>query len=186
VLAKAFRLKSGSARFLGGDNIIPELQVVAEHKAKDLIVFARANGPATNPAISLSSSPEVPQDEIVSRVLFGKNRSQLSALEAAQLAAAVAELTGTGGGVGSLDFARSLLGVDRLSIGTTGTGDAAAPAVEAGKYVSDEVYIGVKKGVTDQSGTVGVEVEITPNISVESETGTTGKSDIGVKFKWDY
>jgi hypothetical protein len=31
-----------------------------------------------------------------------------------------------------------------------------------------------------------VEVEVTPNISVKSETGQTGDSNIGVQFKWDY
>ncbi len=186
VLTKAFRLTGGSVRFPGGAAVAPELDVQAEHKAKDLIVTARARGPATNPSISLSSVPSLPQDEIVSRILFDRSTTQLGALEAAQLAAAVAELTGAGGGLKALDFARSLLGVDVLRIETAGPGEVGGPEVEAGKYLRDNVYVGVKKGVTDDAGAVGVEIELTPNISVESETGTTGESDLGIKFKWDY
>jgi translocation and assembly module TamB len=120
-------------------------------------------------------------------VLFGKAATQLSALEAAQLGAAVAELSGTGGGAGQiLDFARTFLGVDVLRVDTATADDAAGPGVEAGKYLRDDVYVSVKKGVTDESGSVGVEIELTPNISVESETDSTGQSDIGIKFKWDY
>ncbi len=186
VLTKTFRLKSGSVRFPGGTNATPELDVFAEHKAKDLTVTARVSGPATNPSISFGSVPELPQDEIISRILFNRSAAQLGAIEAAQLAAATAELTGAGGGLGPLDFARSLLGVDVLRIETAGPGKAGGPGVEAGKYLRENIYVGVKKGVTDDAGAVGVEIELTPNISVESETGTTGESDIGVKFKWDY
>lgn len=186
VLTKTFRLTGGSVRFPGGAAVAPELDVQAEHKANGLTVTARASGPATNPTISLSSAPALPQDEIVSRILFDRSTAQLGALEAAQLAVAVAELTGARGGLGALDFARSLLGVDVLRIETAGPGEAGGPEVEAGKYLRDDVYVGVKKGVTDDAGGISVEIELTPNISVESETGTTGESDIGVKFKWDY
>jgi len=186
VLTKTFRLTGGSVRFPGGRDAAPELDVRAEHKARNLTVTAQVSGPATNPSIALSSSPALPQDEIVSRVLFDRSTAQLGALEAAQLAAAVSELTGAGGGLGPLDFARSLLGVDVLRIETAEPGTAGGPEVEAGKYVSDDVYVGVKKGVADDAGAVGVEIELTPNISVESETGTTGESDLGIKFKWDY
>ncbi len=186
VLTKTFRLKSGSVRFPGDTNATPELDILAEHRAKDLTVTARVSGPATNPSISLASVPELPQDEIVSRILFNRSAAQLGAIEAAQLAAAAAELTGAGGGLGPLDFARSLLGVDVLRIETAGPGEAGGPGVTAGKYLREDIYVGVKKGVTDNAGAVGVEIELTPNISVESETGTTGESDIGIKFKWDY
>ena len=54
------------------------------------------------------------------------------------------------------------------------------------KYLTDEVYLGVKQGATPESSGVGVEVELTPNITVESETSGTGVSKSGVRFKLDY
>ncbi|TFG89404.1 MAG: hypothetical protein E4H18_00175, partial [Hyphomicrobiales bacterium] len=79
VLTKTFRLTSGSVRFPGGAAVAPELDVQAEHKANGLTVTARASGPATNPSISLSSAPPLPQDEIVSRILFDRSTAQLGA-----------------------------------------------------------------------------------------------------------
>jgi translocation and assembly module TamB len=185
LLTKSFRLTEGTIQFPPSLDAPPQLDITASHKSGDVTAIAKISGPATNPTLALSSTPELPQDEIVSRVLFGKDRGQLSPIEAAQLAAAVAELAGKGG-PGMLDFARNLMGVDVLRVQGPADGGAGGPSVEAGKYATEGVYVGVKKGVTDQSGAVAVEIEVTPNISVESETGVTGESDIGVKFKWNY
>jgi translocation and assembly module TamB len=137
----------------------------------------------TQPELELTSSPEVPRDEIISRVLFNKSASGLTAAEAAQLALAVRELTGKGGGTDILGFARRSLGVDVLRIDTTADGKA---AIEAGKYLTDEVYVGVKQGATPESSGVGVEVELTPNITVESETTGDGANKSGLRFQLDY
>jgi len=186
LLTKTFRLTSGTVRFPPGAGAVPELEVTAEHKADDITAIAGISGPITNPTFVLSSSPELPQDEIVSTVLFGKKQGQLSALEAAQLAIAVAELAGAGGTGSILDSARKLIGVDVLRITGGDDSETGGPSVEAGTYAAEGVYLGVKQGVSDKSGAVAVEIEVTPNISVESEIGITGESDIGIKFKWDY
>jgi translocation and assembly module TamB len=131
--------------------------------------------------------PELPDDEIVSQILFGKSTSQLSAIEAAQLAASVAELTGQAGGVsGILGRVRSTLGIDVLRLESSETDDSSTPDVAAGKYLTDDVYIGAKQGTEVDSGSAEVEVELTPNISIGSEVGQQGQSEAGVKFKWDY
>ena len=83
------------------------------------------------------------------------------------------------------DFARDLIGVDVLDVGTT-DGPAGGAEVSAGKYITDEVFVGVKQGTTPGSSAVEVEVELTPNISLNGDVGSAGQSDIGVQFKWDY
>lgn len=187
VIGKVFKLERGSVVFGGGETIDPVLNVVATHRAADIEVTVGVSGPASNPVIALNSVPPLPRDEITSRLLFGKATTQLSAFEAAQLAAAVAELTGKGGGAGGiLNKARGVLGIDVLRVGTVGSGASATTGVGAGKYVTDQVFVGVNKGTTAESGSVEVEVELTPNISVETEVDQTGRSNVGVKFKWDY
>ena len=134
-----------------------------------------------------SSVPDLPEDEIISQVLFGKSTSQLSATEAAQLAASVAQLTGQAGGAdGVLGRVRTTLGIDVLRFESDDSGGSSSPSVAAGKYVSQDVYIGAKQGTEVESGTAEVEVDLTPNISIESEVGQEGQSEVGVKFKWDY
>ncbi len=183
VVGKTFKLDEGQVTLPAAADSDPLLDVTAIHKGKDLVVTARLSGPVTKPEMELTSVPEVPRDEIISRVLFGKSAAQLSAGEAAQLALALRDLTGSGGGTDILGFARRAMGVDVLRVDTTAEGDA---AVEAGKYLTDEVYVGVKQGATSQSMGAEVEVELTPNITVESEVTGSGANKSGVRFQLDY
>ena len=182
VIGKPFDLTAGKVSLPEGADNEPSLDVTAVHEGEELTVTARLSGTLSQPELDLSSMPEVPRDEIVSRVLFNKSAAQLTAAEAAQLAIALRDLTGQGGGADILGFARRTLGVDVLRIETSGTGTA----VEAGKYLTDEVYLGVKQGATSQSSSAGVEVELTPNITIESEVTGSGASKSGVRFQWDY
>ena len=120
----------------------------------------------------------------MSHLLFGKQSGQLNAAEAVQLAAALSELSGSGGNV--LDVTRGALGIDVLRVETVGDRDDEQPGLSAGKYVTDEVFIDLKQGLEGDSGGVGIEIEVTPNISIESDIGQTGEGEVGIKFKWDY
>ncbi len=158
------------------------------YEGRRLTAQAQITGPVRNPKVTLTSTPPLPQDEIVSQILFNKGASHLSRLEAAQLAIALAQLSGKGGVAGSvMEFARKTLGVDVLRIEETRTvGGESTTEVSAGKYLSKDIYVGVKQGTTTESGSVGVEVEVTPNIVVESEVKRSGESDTSIKFKLDY
>ncbi len=186
VVGRAFRLSEGSVIFDGEDEIDPLIDVAAINQSGELTVTARISGRASNPTLEISSVPELPQDEIVSRVLFRKTTSQLSVAEAVQLAAEVAKFSGTGGGGGIFDVTRESLGIDVLRLETTGSGESETTALSAGKYVTDDIFLGVKQGTALDSGSVNVEVEVTPNISIESGVGPTGEPNAGIKFKWDY
>ncbi len=185
VVGKTFKLDSGTVTLPPGEEISAEIDVVAIHSGGDLETTVRIAGPVANPEITFSSVPDLPQDEIIAKMLFNKSAAGLSPIEAVQLAAALAELSGGGGG-GVMDFARKTLGVDVLRVESGGEGSNAGPAVNVGKYVTDGVYVGVKQGITPESSSVGVEVEITPNISVDSNVRQSGASETGVKFKLDY
>ncbi len=183
VVGKPFALRSGRVILPESQNAEPSLDVTAVYEGPELEVTARLSGPLTQPELVLTSTPEVPRDEIISRVLFNKSAAGLTAAEAAQLAIALRDLTGNGGGADILGFARRTLGVDVLRIEAA---DGQGPALEAGKYLTDEVYVGVKQGASSQSSAATVEVELTPNITVESEVTGSGANKSGVRFQWDY
>jgi translocation and assembly module TamB len=186
VVGRTFKLEEGRVEFLGGDKIDPLIDVKAVTQTRDHTVTIRLSGSATNIEVAMSSTPELPQDEIVSRLLFGKSTTELSGLEAVQLAAAVAEMAG-GTGMGTfLDRAGGGLGIDVLRVESAGEGDETGAAVSAGEYLGDDVYVGVTQATAADSGSVEVEVELTPNISIESKVGQTGQSNLGIRFKWDY
>ncbi|MEQ9326783.1 MAG: translocation/assembly module TamB domain-containing protein, partial [Rhodospirillales bacterium] len=181
VVGKVFDIRDSAINFSGGPE--PRLDIAGQYKTQDLEVTAKLTGPARKPELTLTSSPPLPRDEILAQVLFGQGKANLGPLQAAQLAAAAADLSGaTGGGTDVIGRIRKLAGVDVLRVEDGATG----PAVAAGKYIADGVYVGAKQGSKPGSGGVEVEVEVTPNISVKSEAGQTGDSNIGIQFKWDY
>lgn len=151
-----------------------DLSAVREDPA--LTASIDVTGTAAEPKIALTSTPSLPQDEILSQVLFGRSASQLSAFEAAQLAAGVAALAG-GGGFDVIGNLRELAGLDRLSFG----GEASAVTVAGGRYITDDVYLEVIGG---GEGGAAVKVEWQPrrNIAVSSQFG--GQGDTSLSIRW--
>lgn len=182
---KSFALQTGKVSIANGEEIDPDLDLSAVYEANGFKAIVGITGTASNPEIALSSEPELPQDEILAQVLFGKSTGQLSPVEALQLAEAVASVSGQlGSGEGILGLVRKTIGVDVLTAGTNET--SGEVEVRAGKYVTDEVFVGVSQGTDPTSTKVTVEVEVTPNISVESDVGQDASGRVGVFWKFDY
>ena len=184
IVGKRLDFKEGQLTFEGGEQIDPYLDLTAETRAETITVTAKVEGPARAPKISLSSVPDMPEDEILARLLFGKSAGALSPFELLQLAQATADLAGVNTGPGVLDKIRQSTGLDRLSLQQTDP--AAGPSLSAGRYVSDRVYVGVSQGATSASSAATVEIEVTPNVKVESEVGAGGTGKAGVNLEWDY
>jgi len=120
LLGKTFTLTRGVLTFDGSARLDPVLDIVAEASAADLTAQVNINGYAAAPKITLTSNPVVPQDEILSRVLFNNGVNQITAGQGLQLAAAAASLAG--GGPGMLDRLRRGLGLDFFQAGLRPTG----------------------------------------------------------------
>jgi translocation and assembly module TamB len=187
LLGKRFVLSDSTITFTGEERIDPQLSVTAEHRTAAIAAQAVITGTASAPSIRLTSQPELPQDEVLARVLFGRSVTEMSPTQGLELAEAAATLAG-GGGPGILDRVRAATGLDRLDISSrqpSAAGDASGTAVTAGRYVTDGVFVGVEQGFKADSTRPKVEVEITPNLSVESSVGNTS-AGVGVNWKWDY
>jgi translocation and assembly module TamB len=115
-LGKTAAMSRGTITFAGGQRIDPVIDIEAQIITTDVTAIVRLSGSARQPKIALSSIPDLPQDEILSRVLFGSSISQISTTQGLEIAAAAASLA-TGAGPGVLDRVRQGLGLDRLSLG---------------------------------------------------------------------
>ncbi len=192
---RPFDLKRGVVTFDGGKEIAPRLDVLASREDDDITVSVRVKGPASDPDLSFQSSPNLPQEDVLARVLFGKPVAELSYVELAQLGESLATLSGKGlggGGRGFFGNVRQSLGVDVLSVDTgsiAGAADdeeAVGPSLTVGKYVTDRVYVGVTQGTDEDSTAVEVEVDITRRLSLSTEVGQKANSNIGLNWSWDY
>ena len=158
----------------------PFLNFVARSSGKDITVFITVTGRVSNPDVKFSSQPELPQDEVLARLIFNRGINELSPIQIAQLAAAAAELAG-GSDTSLLGNLRAATGLDDLDIVTDSEGNA---AVRAGRYVSDNVYLGVEAGAKGETkGTVNL--DITENLKARGAVGTQDSS-IGIFYEKDY
>jgi translocation and assembly module TamB len=184
IVGRRLDFKEGHLTFDSGEQIDPILDLTAVTRAQDLQVTAKVEGSARAPRIRLSSAPDMPEDEILARLLFNKAAGALSAFELLQLAQATADLAGITSGPDVLENIRRSTGLDRLAV-EQGEG-AAGPSLSAGRYVAEGVYVGVSQGATSGSSAATVEIEVTPNIKVESEIGADAAGKAGVNLEWNY
>jgi translocation and assembly module TamB len=189
-----------------GGKLDPTLDFTAQSDLADnSTATLRITGLADAPRFDFSSSPDMPQNEIIAELLFGKSASQLSGFEAAQIAASLAILSGVGGGASGLNALAKLqknLGLDRLNVGanttTTATGTTTSGYnVAAGRYVAKRVYVEAKQSTTG-STQVQVDVDLTKHLKLQTRLGdgsaitqgTTPENDpgssVGLSYQIEY
>ncbi|MDR3435373.1 translocation/assembly module TamB domain-containing protein [Telmatospirillum sp.] len=171
---KTLNFVSGRVGFDGAGvtgKIDPTLHFVAESSVSNVTATLTVGGYADAPTIELGSVPALPQDEVLAQLIFGQSVKQLSPLQIAQIAQAVASLTNVGGGLDPLGAIRKGLGLDRLSAGSGSSGSGAS--LQAGKYVANGVYVGAQQGTT--GGTrAQVQIDLTEKLKLETTIGTGG------------
>ncbi len=182
---RSFELQEGRVTFPTGEAFDPAIRLLASDTIETVTVSISVTGRASNPQIAFSSVPGLPQDEIVSRILFGDSITTLSPLQAVQLASSLNTLSGSGGGLSPLGSLQSATGIDRLRVlgpdDTVGRGAALA----AGQYITKDIYLEV---ITDARGYTATQLEIslTPALSLLSQAGGSGGSNLSIRYRKDY
>ncbi len=190
VVDGAFRLQRGSLDILGrrmnftrgnldftGD-LEPDLDFAAETSTSSATVTVLVSGPASEPKFSFESTPELPEDEILSQLIFDQSVSDLSPLQIARLGGEVARLGGLSSGPGVLGELQQALGVDVLDL-------AGGGGVTAGRYLNEKAYLGVKQTGGDKGSAV-IDLDITKQLKARGEFGSDGSSKIGIGVEWEY
>lgn len=159
----------------------PLLSIAASTNSDGITSSVRIDGSATDPKVSFTSSPELPEEEVLAQLLFGRRLETLSAFQALQLANAVATLAGRGGD-GVVNRLRQGFALDDLDVETNAEGET---QVTAGKYLTEKIYSEV---VVDQSGKsqINLNLDLTDNLTVKGGVGADGNTGIGLFFEKDY
>jgi translocation and assembly module TamB len=185
------------------NKIDPTLDFTADTAIPQGTATLHIKGYADAPQFDFTSSPALPQDEIMARLMFGESASQLSALQLAQIGAALASLSGVGGDsdLNPLVKVQKTLGLDRLSFGagtaTNAAGENTGASIEAGRYISKRVYIEAKQS-TSGTSQLEADVDLTRRLKLQtrlgngtaSVQGTTPENDpgssIGLVYQFEY
>jgi translocation and assembly module TamB len=182
LIGKQFELERGRVLFDGGQDIDPRLDVVLERETPDITGRIVVGGFASDPQLSFSSTPALPEDEVLPRVLFGTSSQALTPSQGIQLALGLATLLDGGGG--TLDQLRGAVGLDSLDIEQDAEGNA---ALAIGKQVDENIWVGTKQSLGGEGGTsVAVEVDVFENVQVQGEVGTGGSTSASVRWKKDF
>jgi translocation and assembly module TamB len=182
---RRFDLVRGNIRFQGENPVNPQLDIAAEARVRGLAAQIRVTGRSQRPEILFASTPALPQDELLSRILFGTSITNLSAPEAVQLAAAVASLNDPGGGLDPINALRRSIGLDRLRILPADVTQGIGTQFAAGKYLGRRVYVEVVTDARGYSATI-VEYQISRWLSLLSSISTIGRESVNVRVSRDY
>ena len=178
LLGKRLDFTHGRVRFDG--DTTPELDLVAETNAGGVTARIAVTGPASQPQFAITSSPSLPEDEILSRVLFDKGSGSLSPFQAIQLANAVSSFSGNGDAFEQL---RRSLGIGGLDISSSTGG---GPLVGIGRAINNNVRLNVNTGATPQDNGVSMDIDVTRHIRLQAGVDASGGSSAGVGAEWEY
>ncbi|MCE2026873.1 translocation/assembly module TamB domain-containing protein [Sessilibacter corallicola] len=186
VFGKDFELDNGSVSFV---NNAVALSITGIYEQNDLRIQADMIGQNEDFQLVLSSVPSLPEDEILSYIIFGESVSDITPIKAIQLASAVQQLRGGSSSFDPIASTRELLGVDTLSVDTEKTENGENGInVGIGKYINDKVYLELERTPNPSQPWKGtIEIELVPQINLQSSTGgTSGIDSAEIIWKKDY
>lgn len=160
----------------------PYLNILATTRRDGIDGILRIQGSLQELTFSLSSNPPLPQEEILARVLFGRNVSDMTPIQGLQLARALAMMSGTFEGMPFFSGPSRLPLVDTVDFQMGEEG----PTVGVGKYVSDRIFVELQQGNGAETNRFKVQIDATQHIAVESDVGANNQAGLGVFFKFNY
>jgi translocation and assembly module TamB len=179
-----FELTQGEIHFDDTVPVDPRLDIAAETSVQGLSVTVTVRGSASQPEIAFHSTPPLPEEEVLARLLFGGGVTELSATDALQLGAALASLRG-GSGMDPINRLRASIGLDRLRIVPADPALDRETAIALGKNIGSRFYVEI---ITDGRGYSATELEfrVTSWLSLLAIISTVGRDGLGAKASKDY
>lgn len=179
ILGKRLTLTEGYARLQGSFD--PYIYLLAETRADAADVRITIEGQITEPVVSFTSRPELPEDEVLSLLLFGRDITKISALQALSLANAVNTLAGRGGG-GIVNRLRASFNLDNLDVVVADDGTVGA---RLGRYISEDIYTDIAIG-SDGESEINLNLSLSPSLNARGSLSSDGQTSLGVFFEKDY
>ncbi|RCL00864.1 MAG: translocation and assembly module TamB [Candidatus Tokpelaia sp. JSC189] len=179
ILNQHLTFSEGQITLTGDMN--PDLHFIVRTEADDVNISLVVSGRPNNISFNFQSQPELPQNEILSRLIFKRSLNELSPVQIAQLVDAMAELTGV---INKSLFAELTSGLrfDNFDVASDRVGNI---VVQAGRYIRDNIYLGVETG-SGGSAKGTVNLDINNNLKIKGGVGINTDSNFGIFYEKDY
>lgn len=187
LLGKPLKLTEGLIRYTEAPKNDPFLTIVGTREISDITAIMRIEGRASDPKIIFSSTPALPQEEVLARLLFGRGVESMSVTQSLLLANALSTFRGKNN-LNFTDKIRTAFGLDVLEFKERKTSDgdeykSPTQMVSVGKQITDNVYLSLDQSVSGDSGTTAtLQYDVTPSLKIEADVG--GDVNAGVGFAW--
>ena len=178
LLGNRFDLNEGFASLQG--KFVPFIRLVASTERAGVNVRVVLEARADAPEVRFESIPPLPEEEIVSLLLFGRGLDTLSAFQAAQLASSVAILSGQTEGI--MERLRRNIGVDDLDVRTDEDGET---FIRLGTYLTEQIYTDVEVS-PEGSAEVSINIDLSPSVTARGRIDNEGRAGVGLFFERDY
>lgn len=179
ILSQRLNFDQGQASFSG--NLNPTVYFVANKNSGDINVTVTVSGTIDNLNVNFSSQPNLPQDEILARLIFNRSLNELSPFQIAQLAAAAADLAGASN-TSLLNTLRAKIGLDDLDVIVDEKGNT---GLRIGRYIHNNVYLGFEAG-SDGATKGTINLDISRHLKAKGAIGNEKNSSIGLFYERDY
>lgn len=179
LLGNRFTLTDGTASMVG--SFMPFIRLTATTESDGVLTSITLSGEANEPEISFSSIPELPEDEVLARLIFRRSLSSLTPFQAAQLALSVATLTGRADN-SIISRTREAMGLDDLDFTVNESGET---QLRAGRHIGERLYTDVTVDSGGQSE-VTINLDLTSNVTLRGSADSAGGSSLGIFYERDY
>lgn len=196
IAGQTLTFDTGEVSFNGGSLTDPSIDFVVNSQTQTMTAALTIGGTASHPKVTVTSTPEMPADQALARMLYPNSNGSPSPLQLAAIASSLAELSGVGSGGGPLEGLSQSLGLEQLSVGTAANGSS---ALVAGRYVAPGVYVGAQQGAGGNSSQARVEIDIARGLKVVGTVGngtnatpgatpaeSSAGTSLGLKYQFDY
>ena len=157
------------------------LAITGQLRLPSATIIANLQGPLTSPRLTFQSIPQLPTSSILSLILFNKEISEISPLQALQLAQVVMSLSGNGG-PDVLGAIRKSIGVDKLNI--SGKDGSDEIALQIGWCISHGITVSLSQSAT--SSDITIEVDLKNGFLFEAETQNQEEGKFSLKWNHNY
>ncbi|MGE0071593.1 MAG: translocation/assembly module TamB domain-containing protein [Thiomonas sp.] len=152
-------------------------------------------GSAQRPQVKLTSTPAMPDTQILSWLVLGQPIDQVGAADVGLLQTAAAALLGPADGLPLQTRLAQALGLDSISVqtaasaaaagGSTSNGGVGGTIVTLSKRLSANTLVSFSRGLDGVSSIFTIQRQLGRRLSVQARTGTENAIDLFYTFEFD-
>ena len=160
----------------------PSLNIMATRVAGSTEVGVELNGTLADPRARLTSNPDMPDEEKLAWLLFGRSTADLGQNDIGAIAGAASILLSTDQGRKITDQ----FGIDNISVGAVGKKDGTSGTyVGFGKQFTDRFGIAYEQGIDTVSSVLKITWSLSRNWEVVLRGGTNNGVDLQYRRRFD-